>query len=68
MLVSRHRRVQLLQYDLNTATAMDKPPHMVHHGSLTEHTGALIGWPLSCIHRHTHTDRQVRAKKRDFIE
>lgn len=45
VLITRNRRVQLLQHNLHTAAAVYKPPDVVHHGSLTEHAGALIGRP-----------------------
>ena len=45
VLVARDRRVQLLQDNLDTAAAVDKASDVVHHGSVTEHAGALVGWP-----------------------
>lgn len=45
VLISRHGGVQLLQHDLHTATAVHEPPDVMHHGSLTEHTGTLVRRP-----------------------
>lgn len=45
MLITGHRRVQLLQRYLHAAVAVDKPADVVHHGGLTEHAGALIRRP-----------------------
>lgn len=42
VLVPRHRGVQLLQYYLHAAVAMDKTADVVHHGGLTKYTGALV--------------------------
>lgn len=42
VLVPRHRGVQLLQYYLHTAVAMDKTTDVVYHGVLTKYAGALI--------------------------
>lgn len=45
VLITRNRGVQLLQDDLHTANTMHKATDVVHHGSLTEHTGTLVRWP-----------------------
>lgn len=42
VLIARHRGVQLLQHNLHTAVAVHEPTDVVHHGSLTEHVGALV--------------------------
>lgn len=54
VLITRHRRVQLLQHNLHTATAMHKATDVMHHGSLTEHAGALVGWPAG-EHPYKHS-------------
>ena len=51
VLVAGDWRVQLLQDYLDTAVAVDEAPDVVHHGSFTEHAGALVGWPAP--HRPT---------------
>lgn len=45
VLIPRHRGVQLLQHDLHAAAAVDEATDVVHHGSLAEHAGALVGGP-----------------------
>lgn len=45
VLVPGHRGVQLLQHDLHAAAAVDEAADVVHHGSLAEHAGALVGRP-----------------------
>lgn len=45
VLIARHWGVQLLQNDLHTTLTMDKATDVVHHGSFTEHAGALVGRP-----------------------
>lgn len=42
MLISRYRRVQLFQNNLDTAATVHKAPDVVHHGGLTVHAGALV--------------------------
>lgn len=42
VLITRYRGVQLLQHNLHTAVAVCEPTDVVHHGSLTEHVGALV--------------------------
>lgn len=50
VLITRHRGVQLLQHNLHTAAAVHKPTDVVHHGSLTEHAGALVRRPGANTH------------------
>lgn len=45
VLIPGHRGVQLLQHDLHAAAAVDEATDVVHHGSLAEHAGALVGGP-----------------------
>lgn len=53
VLITGHGGVQLLQHNLHTATAVHKAPDVVHHGSLTEHAGAMVRRPGVNIHAHT---------------
>lgn len=45
VLIAGHGGVQLLQHNLHTAVAVYEPTDVVHHGSLAEHVGALVGCP-----------------------
>ena len=45
VLIPRDGGVQLLQHDLHAAAAVHEPADVVHHGSLTVHTGALVRRP-----------------------
>ena len=58
VLVTRHRRVQLLQHDLHTTAAVNEAPDVMHHGSFTERTGALVRRPRNKRHKQA----QVQAR------
>lgn len=62
VLISRHRRVQLLQNNLHAAAAVHKPTDVVHHGSLTERAGALVGRPEVNVFKHTFRRQNERCR------